>query len=325
MNRYAGIAGFRRHISVLAKIGVPIAALAAALAVPAYAAGPHGFAGPHAVRPGLIAPLAGPGRMSAAATAAAAATCTRYATRAGWAANGYYAGDLVTAAAVCAAESHGDPRRYACDENGKVIKTGDYVPGKPVPCPTGTTSYDRGLWQLNSVAASGTSNGCAFNPVCNAAAAYLYSGRGTTFAPWASYDNDQYTSGIDAAQAAASNLRMGTVTSAMLGECLQATSKAGARVAIANCGQGGAVQQWTVSGGQLRSGSVCAAVSSGSGIVLRRCANEKIQKWTVSGRDELRNGADGKCLTDPGGSLTAGTQVVANRCSAAKDQVWWLP
>jgi Ricin-type beta-trefoil lectin domain/Lysozyme like domain len=316
-------------MSVLAKIGVPIAALAAALAVPAYAAGPHGHGAPHGVRPGLIAPLAGPGRMSAPQAATAAATCTRYATRAGWAGNGYYAGDLVTAAAVCAAESHGDPRRYACDENGKVIKTGDYVPGEPVPCPAGTTSYDRGLWQLNSVAASGTSDACAFNPVCDAAAAYLYSARGTTFGPWASYDNDTYSSGIDAAQAAVRNLHAGTVTSAMLGECLQAASKAGARVVIANCGPGGTIQQWTISSGQLRSGSVCAAISSTSasapGIVLRRCANQKIQKWAVIGRDELRNGSDGKCLKDPGGSLKAGTQVIASRCSPAKDQVWWLP
>jgi Ricin-type beta-trefoil lectin domain/Lysozyme like domain len=327
MSRYVGIAGFRSHISVLVKIGVPAAAIAAALAVPAYAAGPHGTAAPHRIR--LIAPLASPGRMTARQAATAAATCTRYTTRAGWAANGYYAGDLVSAAAVCAAESHGDPKLYACDENGKVVKTGDYVPGKPVPCPAGTTSYDRGLWQLNSVAASGTSDACAFNPVCNAAAAYLDSGRGTTFGPWATYDNDQYSSDIDAAQAAATDLHSGTVTSAMLGECLQATSKAGARVVIANCGPGGTVQQWAVSGGHLRSGSVCAAIASASasapGIVLRRCANEKIQQWTVTGRDELRNGADGKCLTDPNGNLTAGTQVDAAGCRNAKDQTWWLP
>ena len=44
-----------------------------------------------------------------------------------------------------------------------------------------------------------------------------------------------------------------------------------------------------------------------------------------AGRDELRNGYDGKCLTDPAGSLKAGTAVVASRCSDAKDQTWWLP
>ena len=280
---------------MIVKVAIPVAAIGAALAVPAYAAGPHAGGNhpaasaaklaSHPVRAGLIAPLPGSGPRSAAQAATAAAACAGYATRAGWAGNGYYAGDLVTAAAVCAAESHGDPRLYACDENGKAVKTGDYVPGKPVPCPAGTTSYDRGLWQLNSAAAAGTSDACAFDPVCNAAAAYLASGRGTTFAPWASYDNDQYASDIDPAQAAVTALHAGTVTSGMLGECLQATSKAGARVVIANCGPGGSVQQWTVSGGQLRSGSVCAAISSTSasapGIVLRRCANQKVQKWTV--------------------------------------------
>jgi hypothetical protein len=100
-------------------------------------------------------------------------------------------------------------------------------------------------------------------------------------------------------------------------------------VVIANCGSGGSVQQWAISGGKLRSGSLCAAISSTSasspGIVLRRCAAQKIQQWSVAGRFELRNNADSKCLTDPGNSLTAGTQVVVTRCANAKDQTWWLP
>ncbi len=313
---------------MLATTGVAVAAIGAALTIPAYASGsPAGNAAPSGHGPVLIAPLAvAAPRASAAATAAS--TCARYAAAAGWANNGYYGGDLVTATAVCVAESGGDPLVYVCDENGKVVGQGDFA-GDPVPCPAGTTSYDRGLWQLNSVAASGTSDGCAFQARCNASAAYLASQRGTSFAPWSSYDSDAYARYIDAAQSAVTALTKGTVSSAMLGECLQATSKAGARVVVANCGPGGTIQQWTVTGGQLRSGSLCAAISSTSaatpGIVLRKCANQKIQKWTVSGRDELRNGYDGKCLTDPNGSLTAGTQVVVNRCSGAKAQTWWLP
>ena len=116
----------------------------------------------------------------------------------------------------------------------------------------------------------------------------------------------------------------------MLGECLvQAKSAAGAKVEIANCGSGAPTQQWMVSGSKLRSGSVCAAISSTSaatpGVVLRRCAAQKIQTWTVSGRGELRNAADGKCLTDPNSSLAAGTPVTVTRCANAKDQTWWLP
>ena len=278
--------------------------------------------------PVLIAPLLGIAPKTVAQAATASSTCVQYATRAGWANNGYFAGDLVTAAAICVAESAGDPKLYVCDENGKVVGHGEFT-GDPVKCPAGTTSYDRGLWQLNSVAASGTSDQCAFNPVCNAGVAYLASQRGTSFVPWSSYDQDTYARYIDAAQAAVTNLHSGTVTSALLGECLQAKSTAGAKVVIANCGSGGTTQQWTVSGGKLRSGSVCAAISSASatspGVVLRPCAAQKVQQWSVVGRFELRNAGDGKCLTDPGNSLTAGTQVTATRCANAKNQTWWLP
>jgi hypothetical protein len=97
------------------------------------------------------------------------------------------------------------------------------------------------------------------------------------------------------------------VTSALLGECLvRAKQASGGKVFLANCGSGAASQQWSVTGGKLRSGSLCAAIASTAaaspGIVLRRCASQKIQQWSVSGRDELRNKADGKCLTDPGGA-----------------------
>ncbi len=81
---------------------------------------------------------------------------------------------------------------------------------------------------------------------------------------------------------------------------------------------------------RLRPGyQLCAAISSTSaaspGVVLRRCASQKIQHWSVAGRFELRNKADGKCLTDPSSSLKAGTQVTATRCVNAKNQTWWLP
>ncbi len=52
---------------------------------------------------------------------------------------------------------------------------------------------------------------------------------------------------------------------------------------------------------------------------------QKIQQWSVTGRNELRNRADGKCLTDPNCSLTAqALQVNATRCVNAKNQTWWL-
>jgi len=39
----------------------------------------------------------------------------------------------------------------------------------------------------------------------------------------------------------------------------------------------------------------------------------------------LRNAADGKCLTDPASSLTAGTQMDVTDCANAENQTWWLP
>ena len=305
-----------------------------AIAVPAYAAGTHGVGGamahPAAAaahQPAMVAPVAGIAPRTAAQAATASSTCVRYATRAGWANNGYFAGDLVTAAAVCVAESTGDPHRIVCDKNGTIVGQGDF-PG--FTCPAGTTSYDRGLWQLNTAVPGAVSDTCAFNPVCNAAAAYLASGRGTSFAPWTSYDRDVYSKFIDPVQTAVTQLTSGTVTSAELGECLvQARSAVGARVEIGNCGSGAAAQQWIVSGGKLRSGSVCAAISSTSaatpGVVLQRCATQKAQTWRVTGRSEVRNAADGKCLTDPNGSLAAGKPVTVVGCANAKDQAWWLP
>jgi Ricin-type beta-trefoil lectin domain/Lysozyme like domain len=329
------------RLSWVVRLAIAAAAAGIAIAVPAYASSLHPAAsrsahpasaapssGQHG--PVLIAPLLGIAPRTAAQAATASSTCAQYATRAGWANNGYFAGDLVTAAAICVAESTGDPKLYVCDNAaGQVVGHGDFVQGQPVKCPQGTVSYDRGLWQLNSAVPGAVNDTCAFNPVCNARTAYLASGRGTSFAPWSSYDQDVYTPFIDPVQTVVTHLSSGTVTSAMLGECLQAKSAVGAKVVIANCGGGGAIQQWMVSGGKLRSGSVCATISSTSastpGIVLRLCASQKIQTWTVVGRNELRNAFDGKCLTDPNSSLTAGTQVNVTSCANAKKQTWWLP
>jgi hypothetical protein len=306
---------------------VTVAALLA-VALPGSASGARPLAGPHrSPVPALVAPLAAGGHLSPARAATASATCLRYASGAGWADNGYYAGDLVTATAVCVSESRGDPNLIVCDNSsGKIVGQGDY-PAFSCPEPA-TVSYDRGLWQLNTAVPGAVGNKCAFNPVCNAGAAYLASQRGTDFTPWASYDQDIYARYIDPVQIRVIALASGAVTSAELGECLaRARSVSGAKVVVVNCGNGSARQQWSVSGGKLKAGSLCAAIASLTrtpGVVLARCARGKRQQeWRVAGRHELRNVADGKCLTDPGGSLTAGTQVRAARCANAKDQTWW--
>lgn len=300
----------------------------AAVVVPALASSTHG----PVVRPAeggmaLIAPTAARGRLSPAATGKAVSTCAFYAAKAGWPNNGYFGGDLVTAATICVAESRGDPHLIVCNGKtpGSITGQGDW-PKFRCPEPQ-TISWDRGLWQLNSVHARKTIDKCAFDPVCNAGAAYLDSGRGISFAPWSSYDTQAYKVYLDLVQAAVTKLTHGTVTNALLGECLaQSRPAAGAKVDVVNCGSGAANQQWFTSGGKLRSGSQCAAIGSSGrspGVVLRPCARSKTQDWAVSGRYELRNAADHKCLRDPG--LTAGTQVDVTTCANAKNQTWWLP
>lgn len=281
------------------------------------------------VTPPLVAPLAVGRDLTQAQAATASATCLRYASGAGWADNGFYSGDLVTAAAVCVSESRGDPNLIVCDNgSGQITGQGDY-PAFHCAEPA-TVSYDRGLWQLNTAVPGAVSDKCAFNPVCNAGAAYLASQRGTDFAPWASYDQDFYARYIDPVQMGVIALKSGTVTSAELGECLaRARSVAGAKVVVVNCGTGSATQQWSFGGGKLKVGSLCAAIAGLTrtpGVVLARCARGRRQQvWTAAGRYELRNAADGKCLTDPGGSLKTGTAVDVAKCANAKPQTWWLP
>jgi Ricin-type beta-trefoil lectin domain/Lysozyme like domain len=281
--------------------------------------------------PGLISPVSLPGPVSAAVAGKATTSCLRFATRAGWPDNGYFGGALVTATAICVAESRGNSGFYVCDNSsGSIIGQGTVSPGHPVKCPAGTVSYDRGLWQLNNKTASSVSDKCAFNAGCNAEQAYLFSQRGTTFTPWSSYDQDTYATFIDDAQAAINGTHLGTVTSAELGECLAVAKAAGgAKLIIVNCGDGAATQQWISASGKLKLGSHCAAITSRTAakslVELGHCANAKNQDWAVFGRFELRNAADGKCLTDPGGSLKMGTAVDVVTCTNAKPQTWWLP
>jgi len=280
--------------------------------------------------PGLISPVSLPGSISAALAGRASATCVKFAARAGWPNNGYFGGALVTAAAICVAESRGNPSFYVCnDANGNIVGQGTVSPGHPLHCPANSVSHDRGLWQLNSKTASSVSDKCAFNAGCNAEQAYLFSQRGTDFTPWSSYDQDTYARFIDPVQDAVNGLRTGTVTSAELGECLAVGKAAGgAKLIVVNCGNGAATQQWSVTGGKLKLGSHCAALLSRTGnskVVLSKCGKAKNQDWAAFGRFELRNAADGKCLTDPGGSLKAGTNVDVTNCANAKPQTWWLP
>ncbi len=177
-----------------------------------------------------LAPHGAAGPMTFQQISTAAQTCAGYAAAAGWANNGNYGGNLVTATAVCVAESGGNATIYYCDGNGTV---GTYP---PVTCPGG--SYDRGLWQINSKAWPKVTDACAFQPTCNANEAYAISAQGATFSPWAVYDGTGYTRYLAAAQTAVNGLDSGALVSAAFGVCATRSGPgAGAAVVVGACGQ----------------------------------------------------------------------------------------
>ena len=146
------------------------------------------------LRLGIVAVLAlaalavpAPARADSAASASAAADrCAGVASRAG------FTGDrLVTAVAVGMGES--SCRADAQNANG---------PTKG--CPNG--SVDRGLWQINSCWHPSVSKSCAYDPQCNANAAYRISAKGTNFKPWVAYTNGSYRNHLEAARAAVARL-----------------------------------------------------------------------------------------------------------------------
>ena len=267
------------------------------------------------MRPVSVAPR-GLGRiLNARQAVTAAQACAGYATAAGWTNNG----SLVTASAVCVAESGGRSAVYYCNPTGQ----DGYYP--PVTCPG---IYDRGLWQLDSAGLSGTSDACAFNAQCNANVAYTISGRGTNFAPWAVYTSGDYTDYVSAAQEAVAALRSGTVASAVAGVPGARGIRHERAAIIGRCGTGARQQQWSIGRHAVRGGHLCVAVASPSAygnVRLRWCDGLTWQKWTALGTGVLRNALSGECLADPGGSLVPGTQVTVAPVRRASSRVWWLP
>jgi Lysozyme like domain/Ricin-type beta-trefoil lectin domain len=280
--------------------------------------GPAAAAGltPHAARVTL-----------AARVTSAAQTCAGYAAAAGWANNGR----LVTASAICIAESGGQAAVYYCDATGH---DGDYP---PVKC---SGVYDRGLWQLDSTGQSAVTDACAFTPQCNADAAYAVSTGGLSFAAWSVYVNGVYTSDVGAARDAVEALTSGTVASGVVGLCLaRGLDAVNAPVITGRCGTGAAPQQWTVPAaagmppgpnalaGPIASGLLCVAPASAApyaAVRLRRCDGLAWQQWVQSAAGPLRNAQTGECLRDPGASLVPGTPVTVAPCAAYPAGTWWL-
>jgi len=266
-----------------------------------------------------LAPHGAAGPMTFQQISAAAQTCASYAAAAGWANNGVYGGNLVTATAVCVAESGGNPSIYYCDGNGTV---GTYP---PVKCPGG--SYDRGLWQLNSKAQPQVNDACAFQSTCNANAAYAISAQGATFSPWAVYDGTGYTRYIGAAQTAVNGLASGALVSAAFGVCATRSGTAdGAAVVVGSCGRSLPAQQWTITGGTLRSGTLCLTAGSGQpAVTAGACTGDASQTWATQGTGQLKNAGTGQCLRDVNANHTTGTPLALASCSHTRGKTWWLP
>ena len=276
--------------------------------------------GPAVIRPASVAPRGAFGRiLSARQAVTAAQACAGYATYAGWTNNASH-DDLVTASAICMAESGGQPTVYYCNPTGQ----DGYYP--PVAC---SGVYDRGLWQIDNQAWASITNTCAFTAKCNADGAYAISQLGTSFSPWATYTSGAYSNYLSAAQSAITALRGGTVPSGVAGVCLSRAAYAqDAAVITSSCGSGAGRQQWHIGRHAVRDGKYCLAVASPSAtaaVHLRRCNRSAYQQWTALGNGLLRNTLAGRCLRDPNSTITPGIQVNVGSCVAAASRVWWLP
>jgi hypothetical protein len=276
--------------------------------------------GPVVMRPASVAPRGALGRiLSARQAVTAAQACAGYATYAGWTNNTSHS-DLVTASAICMAESGGQPTVYYCNPTRK----DGYYP--PVTC---SGVYDRGLWQIDNQAWASITNTCAFTAKCNADGAYAISQNGTSFSPWATYTSGTYSSYLTVAQSAITALRGGTVPSGVVGVCLSRAAYAqDAPVITSTCGSGAGRQQWHVGRHAVRDGKYCLAVASPSTTAathLRRCNGSAYQQWTALGNGLLRNTLGGRCLRDPNSTITPGIQVNVGSCIAAASRLWWLP
>jgi hypothetical protein len=94
---------------------------------------------------------------------------------------GFTGENFVVAVAVAMAESRCDPAAQGVN------------PGH---------SIDRGLWQINDYYHPDVSDTCAYDPLCNARAAYRISDSGTDWTPWSTYKSGSYLQFMSQARAA---------------------------------------------------------------------------------------------------------------------------
>lgn len=174
------------------------------LACMVMAATPGAFASKHPT-PSASAPASvGPGVRPAPRTIALsnAQVCGAVAAKAGFSYNNYISTNagsypvIVVAVAVALAESGCQWNIYLCNPSLA------YGYNPPVSCPYGTTSYDRGLWQINSYYHNEVPDSCAFQVQCNTAAAFNISNKGHNWSAWTSYSSGSWANYISIAEQA---------------------------------------------------------------------------------------------------------------------------
>jgi hypothetical protein len=129
-------------------------------------------------------------------------------------------------------------------------------------------------------------------------------------------------------------LMQGQTISAPAGKCVGSTSGAaavpGAAVDIATCTREDADQYWWQNGdGSISALNMCLdidgnATAPGTKVELWTCNGVGGQKWVPQLDGTLLNPQSGLCLTDPAGSVTAGTVLDIEACAGAADQQFFV-
>jgi RHS repeat-associated protein len=123
----------------------------------------------------------------------------------------------------------------------------------------------------------------------------------------------------------------GAVTSGITGECMEdsgAGTTSGTKADINAC-DGFARQKFTAQADKtMRINGLCldaTGTADSSLVELDTCTSSGVQQWTAGPGGILVNAASGKCLTDPGGTTTGGTQLQVSACNGTTQQSWRLP
>jgi len=240
---------------------------------------------PASVGPGI---LPAPG----AVPAAAMDVCAEVAFKAGFPLDSYvstsigWVRKIVIAVAVALAESSCNSSIYLCNPS---LQTGIYP---PVNCPSGTTSEDRGLWQINSYYHSNVSDACAFTGQCNADAAWSISTGGSNWSPWTTYTSGAWANYAGYARSAIGRLTV-TLINQGTGKCLAADAQAignGHPIWQWHCGSTNIYEQWHVIQGAGNLNPVLQ--NAGTGTCLDTQANQQnyvvIFQWTCNPTGDTR-------------------------------------